>query len=472
MTFDHATAFFFVGLLYVFIPLITWIVAAGAKRRETTLWCIGGLVIGFSTLWMVILQKHMAWLPYVFGMAALTALGNACKALALLGWLGKQPNLRLGALALLLYLFLAYVLSVLVGDKTVRAYFLCSQLLFYGALGYLAFRVYVLDGQKNALWIMGNYVVVTMMLVVSVMVAWGAGLLWQAGWVAAALSILGAMTAVVNHIGYFGMLLENSRRSERAIQEEVKAAQMEVAVHSARSALSRALALSQRERLMANVSKKLLHELSQPLTIVRTSVRLLRRALEDHRLAELNMEAMVKRLDGAAEVAAGILDQIRPFGKSNPVSIERLDLREILCQTLDLMELATAYVRESPSAAWAAPAWVRGNRVELIQVLINLITNAEQACKHAGVTPVIDISIDRLGASEFVTISDNGPGFDPTMLAHAGQMIFSTKTEGMGIGLWLCQEIVERHGGSLTFSNQAQGARVVLCLPALQESES
>jgi two-component system sensor histidine kinase HydH len=101
---------------------------------------------------------------------------------------------------------------------------------------------------------------------------------------------------------------------------------------------------------------------------------------------------------------------------------------------------------------------VMADPVRLTQALLNLVINAIQAVERQGRVEVIaNVADGRVS----VTVSDNGPGIPPEKLASIFDPYFTTKTEGSGLGLWIAQQIVTAHGGSLEARNGASGGAVV-----------
>ena len=111
---------------------------------------------------------------------------------------------------------------------------------------------------------------------------------------------------------------------------------------------------------------------------------------------------------------------------------------------------------------------IQGDRVQLQQVILNLILNAVQAM--SGVSEksrefLVSTGQEASGAV-LVTVQDSGPGLDPESVARAFDAFYTTKPQGMGIGLAICRSIVEAHGGKLwAIANKDRGATFQFTLP-------
>ena len=118
---------------------------------------------------------------------------------------------------------------------------------------------------------------------------------------------------------------------------------------------------------------------------------------------------------------------------------------------------------------------VLGDRVQLQQVLINLVINAIQAMADIGDNPreVLIASREDKEGHVVVAVQDCGPGIDPANANRLFEAFFTTKSNGMGMGLSICRSIIEDHGGQLwASSNAGHGATFQFSLPSIGESAS
>ena len=107
---------------------------------------------------------------------------------------------------------------------------------------------------------------------------------------------------------------------------------------------------------------------------------------------------------------------------------------------------------------------IRADPVRLTQVLLNLVINAMQAIERKG---RIEVAATVNGDSVMITVRDSGPGIAAEKLASIFDPYFTTKPEGSGLGLWIAQQIVIAHGGTLKAQNApGQGALFTMTLPA------
>jgi C4-dicarboxylate-specific signal transduction histidine kinase len=142
-----------------------------------------------------------------------------------------------------------------------------------------------------------------------------------------------------------------------------------------------------------------------------------------------------------------------------PAAREACCLNTLIREVLELVhaELLGEKIEVRLGLAPSLPR-VDGARVELQQVIVNLVMNAAQAMKEAGVTErVIEIQTQAKEGRAFVTVGDCGPGIPPERLPHIFHPFVSTKKHGLGMGLSICRRIIENHCGRIAAENRPGG---------------
>jgi len=242
-------------------------------------------------------------------------------------------------------------------------------------------------------------------------------------------------------------------------QDALLAAQSELA-HAARVAT------------LGELTASIAHEVNQPLAAIVTSgeagLRWLRRDVPN--LEEVS--AAISRVVTEGRRAGAIVTRIRTFLKKAPAHRDVLHMGEIIEEAAQLVEreLAKDSIFLSIGAKTDLPP-IRGDRIQLQQVLVNLLINAAQAMTDHDGPRNIAIGADRTEDGGIaVTVTDTGAGIGPDDLARLFQPFFTTKQGGMGMGLAICRTTVEGHGGQMTAeSAPGRGATFRLTLPAIQE---
>ena len=157
--------------------------------------------------------------------------------------------------------------------------------------------------------------------------------------------------------------------------------------------------------------------------------------------------------------------------KRGRTTIEPLDLNELVSEMLTLVhnELLTRNINVTVDLGAMLPI-IEGDRVQLQQVLLNLIVNAADAMSETGIEQrQLAIRTETTATDVRCHVVDHGSGIAAEDLEHLFDAFWTTKTGGMGMGLALCQTIVAAHRGSLTAANNAAGgATFCVSLPIRQ----
>jgi C4-dicarboxylate-specific signal transduction histidine kinase len=248
------------------------------------------------------------------------------------------------------------------------------------------------------------------------------------------------------------------------ISERLKAQE---AVRKLQSEFAHASRVSMLGELTASIA----HEINQPLSAIRThgeaGLRWLNRATPNVAEAQLAIGAMVAN----ASRAAGIVARVRAMAAGKAAERSPLCLDDVIAEAIVFLhhELQSRGMSVTHSRS-ASPAIVLGDRIQLQQVIANLAVNAIQAMEDAASHDRnIAISTAVIQGMVHCTLADSGPGIRTEHQDHLFQSFFTTKRDGMGIGLPICRSIVDAHGGRLTGSNNDSraGAQFSFTLPTV-----
>ena len=177
-------------------------------------------------------------------------------------------------------------------------------------------------------------------------------------------------------------------------------------------------------------------------------------------------------LQGASRVRDLVLD-LRRFSHPDHAEFQCLELRPLLEMALRLSKNELKNHITAECLLEPASIWLQGQPAALTQVLVNLLLNAAQAI--GANTGLIRITAGQTGAWLELCIADSGPGIAPQILPQIFEPFFTTKApgKGTGLGLPICQSIIQQHGGSISVGSSALGgAAFTLRLPAETTSGS
>jgi PAS domain S-box-containing protein len=234
------------------------------------------------------------------------------------------------------------------------------------------------------------------------------------------------------------------------------------------------LAHINRLSMMGELAASLSHEILHPIATARNNARAGMRFLEmsPPNLSEVKeaLGCVVRDADRAKDIVGRIRSQI----KRAPPRKELFGLNEAVNEVIVMVQSAIAKSEVSVSTRLIdGLVPVQGDRVQLQQVLVNLILNAVEAMSSVE-DGARELSI-RIEQSQtggvLVAVHDSGPGVDPVNLERVFEPFYTTKTSGIGMGLSICQTIINGHGGRLWMSaNEPRGAVFQFTLPAAQQN--
>ena len=235
------------------------------------------------------------------------------------------------------------------------------------------------------------------------------------------------------------------------------------------------LAHLSRVTMLGELSGSLAHELNQPLTAILSNAQAAQRFLARDNADLDNVREILKDIVAEDKRAGEIIRRLRLLLKKGEVQQQPLDVNEIVLEVLKLVhsDLVNHGVDAHTELAPGLPA-VKADRVQLQQILLNLVMNACDAM--AGVPAGDRKFIVRTGPADgdgvCISIADHGPGIAPDKVQEVFEPFFSTKPQGMGLGLAICRSIVASHGGKLWAANNPErGATFHFTLPIAEKKE-
>jgi C4-dicarboxylate-specific signal transduction histidine kinase len=221
--------------------------------------------------------------------------------------------------------------------------------------------------------------------------------------------------------------------------------------------------------MMGELAASLAHEVTQPIATAHNNARAALNFLDNQPPDLGAVREALACVVGDADRAGAIIDRIRDHIKKVPPRRHRFDLNEAINEVIGLAR--SAIIRNGVSVETRLTKGslpVQGDRVQLQQVVLNLILNAVEAMSSVGEhTRELSISTEQNQTNGvLVAVRDSGPGIDPTRLEQVFEAFYTTKSSGVGMGLSICRSIIDTHGGRLwAEANEPRGAVFQFTLP-------
>ena len=229
------------------------------------------------------------------------------------------------------------------------------------------------------------------------------------------------------------------------------------------------LAHANRVLTMGQLTASIAHELRQPLGAVlndgKASLNWLTRHPPEVEEAKLCLEEAIKDVNRASDV----IDRIHRLVKKDTLRIEKLDINGAILEIISLIHSELTKNRVTVGTELAELPRIQGDRVQLQKVILNLLMNAIQAmgdlAEGQRELHVSTALIESEGVR--VAVRDTGPGLRPQDLERLFVPFYTTKPNGMGMGLSICRSIIEDHGGRLWATrHEPRGALFLFTIPS------
>jgi C4-dicarboxylate-specific signal transduction histidine kinase len=224
-----------------------------------------------------------------------------------------------------------------------------------------------------------------------------------------------------------------------------------------------------RVAILGELSGALAHELNQPLTAILSNAQAAQRLLAETPVDLDEVREILSDISNDDKRAGEVINRLRVLMKKGEAKLLPLNLNDLANDVLELAhsELVERNVALTTRLTPGLPD-LRGDRVQLQQVLLNLIMNACEAMNETDSRDrSLAVSTARDGDSNLrLTVADRGPGISSDLVDRIFEPFVTTKVQGLGLGLSICRSIVAAHGGQLWVANNPdRGVSVFVSLP-------
>jgi signal transduction histidine kinase len=268
---------------------------------------------------------------------------------------------------------------------------------------------------------------------------------WQ---IALALAVFLIQAAMIS-----GLLLERRRRQFAEVQAGRRSAE---------------LAHVNRYAMAGELTTTIAHEINQPLGAILTNTETAQLLLNSPTPNLKEVREILSDIYRDDQRASAVILRLRSLLKKAPFELRDLEINELVADTADLLSrVAVGREIQLNSFLSSVSLPVKGDRVQLQQVIVNLVVNGMDAMSTLqSARRTITISSERKDKFAQISVSDAGPGVPPEKLKDVFEPFFTTKPQGMGMGLSIARTIVEAHGGQLVAENgRSGGATFLIRLP-------
>jgi C4-dicarboxylate-specific signal transduction histidine kinase len=273
-----------------------------------------------------------------------------------------------------------------------------------------------------------------------------------------------ATMSLVHAHDQLDLKIRELEKSNEALQTEITArTRAEKELDQIRSELAHVTRVMMLGELVASIA----HELSQPLAAIVMDSSSGARSLDASTPDIGQARQAFARINKNSNRAAAVIDRIRALAKKSPIQMTRVDVNEIILSivavTRSEIERRRIALRtdldENLPTTW-------GDRVQLQQIVLNLMMNAAEAMAASETRDLLVRSKAAGAESVVVSVCDSGPGVDADQAERLFEAFYTTKPNGMGMGLAICRSIVRTHSGRLTArTNEPCGAIFEVELP-------
>jgi signal transduction histidine kinase len=222
---------------------------------------------------------------------------------------------------------------------------------------------------------------------------------------------------------------------------------------------------SERLYSIGRLATTIAHEVNNPLQVVRTRLELALEGFDSGQpVRQEDLEVVNREIDRVAQILQGLRSLVRPTEETNMV----IAINDAVQEVLQLLEkqIRRQGVALNVDLAPVSPK-VLGHGNQLRQVLLNLALNALEAMPEGGTLHVITTTNSE--GRVLITLADSGVGIPVPDLARVFEPFYTTKAQGLGLGLSVCLTIIEAHGGKITVESEpGQGAAFRIALPSAE----
>ena len=230
------------------------------------------------------------------------------------------------------------------------------------------------------------------------------------------------------------------------------------------------LLITERHTAWESVARKLAHEIKNPLTPIQLSIdRIREKYLKNNENQNTNISKYLDTINKQIQDIEHLVNEFSDFARMPKPILKKIELNKLISRSISLHELSDSEIKFNFIKS-KTQSYINGDEEQLNRVFINLIKNSiesihEKKRENVDFKGKINVDIERDSDYIYVTILDNGVGFDQVDKKKMLTPYFTTKKKGSGLGLSVVTKIVSEHNGFSAFNSVKNGAKVEITFP-------
>jgi len=445
--------FMFYGILSIAYSATLLFYFKKQKNRAIENCAIGAFLLGTAAIITIFRADIPTIISYV-GANALAFIAYRYFNYSLINLLGEQPNLKPSVLrnltVFVLYALALYTIGILFGAGY-QTIFVCLAIVYVTSeSGFLSLKVF----KKNNIDLIKVYGI----LFFATAFLWGTRILL----VLLDIATIAFDTNIINTVIFIAIFLLAIFR-----YMIFPIFLLKIAENEKEKLLIDSLVWANKTAATGALSASIAHELNQPLGAVQINSEFMKLQLSTGRLDEGLLKDLAEKIVADNLRAGSIIHSLRSMFNAENTNENLINLGDIVQSVLQITTPELSRRNISVKLHLDSQTIARVNAPEIQQVLLNILNNAIQALSNLErADKEITIETARHPESVTLTISDNGPGISKDQQAKLFELSSSGKRSGMGLGLWLCKQIVTRNHGTITYQDRPEGgAKFQIQLP-------
>lgn len=448
------------GVLVILLPLTVYMATSGLRDRQVHLWCGGSLAMGIGFLLVSfrdhlspILSFNVSQLLIICGYVVRT---YALRVDSLKSTAQSEAIIRSYSVILALYYIVYCWLVYTQAEERIRLIFV------YAFQVCLAVDLYLVSKRSYENAPVSGVTLITYMAMLMLATTTAKVITLAANVGATSVfqihleQYLAFTSYFLSYVfGNFGFVQLRMYKVQMAKNEALqKNVELERLIEE-KNRLLRNLSLSAKSNVLGTMMASIAHELNQPLTAMQLNIQVMKRFAASK--AEALPEAALEGITAGISRCAGIIKSLRSLFAREGMLMLRIDLAALLLEVTSIAAVDAKAKNITIKCDLEEGIYVEGEKHQLETVFFNLIHNAIEAMHGISDTGRITLKLYRSGDNAICEVIDTGVGIVPSQTDSIFDLYSSSKTEGMGLGLWLTRNILESHEATIIADPAYQG---------------